>query len=449
MSRKSFLVFLLILALAGLTILTYPWTSTASPAGTADFAVYPRTKTVTVGDTFTVDIRIEGTGDVIGADAVLHFDPTYLTMNRFIEVNNGLDPLPSQFNNSTGYIQYSKSTFGSVSAPFVFVRLEFQAKQATAGTGLTFDSTETDIQGTSGGILRNLINGTIVIQPPPTNTPTPTSTPTPTVTPTPTITPTPTRTPTPTNTPTRTPTPTVTPTPTITPTPTNTPTPTATPTPTNTPTPTPTPTPIPGKLCALVFEDRNGDRVQGTDEPLLADAELTLYDATWTVQDRYTTDGVSEPHCWDLSPALYFLEEENPAGYTSTIPDLWAVPLDPGKQMLIRFGDQLSNAVTSELVVSTTQSVSWGEPWRIRFSAPVQANTVQFVTVPPVTLNISWEGPMEAATAAIIEHEPLAPNQDYELRLVSGVAADGRPIQPQSWTLHSARYHYVPLILRP
>ncbi|NOZ29207.1 MAG: hypothetical protein GXP39_14320 [Chloroflexi bacterium] len=311
MRRKLLVLLVFLWSLA----LIRPASSAVGQAGTADFAVRPSVKTVTVGDIFTVDIRIEGSGEVIGADAVLHFNPTYLEMRRFIEINNGLDPLPSRFDNTTGYIQYSKSSLSSSATPtFTFVRLEFRAKQVTSGTSLTFDTNETDIQGTSGGILRNLINGTIVIEPPPTNTPTPTITPTPTVTPTPT----------------------------------ETPTPTITPTPTSTPTATPTATPVPATLCALVFLDQNGNRVRESEEPLLADAQIILYDAAWSTLGRYTTDGAHEPYCWTgLYPSFYYLEEINPAGYISTGPDLWAVPLNPGQEFTVQFGDQRSGAPAS------------------------------------------------------------------------------------------------------
>jgi len=144
-----------------------------------------------------------------------------------------------------------------------------------------------------------------------------------------------------------TPTSTATPLPTATPTDTATPgaTPTPTATPTSTSTATVTPTPVLHAICVLVYEDLDGDGVMDPGEGLLAEAVITVTDdqGREVPGSPYTTDGVSEPHCFtDLTPDItYTVREENPPGYISTTSDEWHVPVPPDIPVpIIKFGDQ-------------------------------------------------------------------------------------------------------------
>ncbi len=92
-------------------------------------------------------------------------------------------------------------------------------------------------------------------------------------------------------------------------------------------------------LCVSAYNDRNGD---GRREP---EAENLLPQATFTLSNEggvvatYTTDGVSEPHCFsNLSPGNYFVQMQQPAGYAMTTSDRWALALLGGTTINIEFG---------------------------------------------------------------------------------------------------------------
>jgi hypothetical protein len=118
---------------------------------------------------------------------------------------------------------------------------------------------------------------------------------------------------------------------------------TPSPTPTNTsvvPTPTPTNTPQIARLCALVWFDQNANAVRDG-EPLLTNAVITIKDPFNAVVGVRVTNG-TEPFCVDnLQPGTYTLTENNPAGYTSTTPDLVTATVVAGSVRTVEFGDTL------------------------------------------------------------------------------------------------------------
>jgi len=129
------------------------------------------------------------------------------------------------------------------------------------------------------------------------------------------------------------------------PTPTH-PTPSATPTPTLTPWPTFTPTPVTGTVCALVFEDHNGNGVQDPADGRLAGALITLSSQGGVVAE-YMTNGFDEPYCFQrLPPGQYFVSEVNPGGYRSTTHDDWAVSVVDIDRIHVTFGDYLPREAT-------------------------------------------------------------------------------------------------------
>ncbi|MFZ5918140.1 MAG: SdrD B-like domain-containing protein [Chloroflexota bacterium] len=124
------------------------------------------------------------------------------------------------------------------------------------------------------------------------------------------------------------------------------PTPTRTPTPTLTPWPTFTPTPVTGTVCALVFEDQNGNGIQDPADGRLSGASITLSDGRGVV-DRYVTNGFDEPHCFQgLAPGQYFVSEVNPGGYQSTTHDDWAVSVVGMERIHVLFGDHRPQEAT-------------------------------------------------------------------------------------------------------
>jgi hypothetical protein len=104
------------------------------------------------------------------------------------------------------------------------------------------------------------------------------------------------------------------------------------------PTPAASPTPTMGQICVLAYNDRNGNSQQDTEESLLPGVVFTLADANGP-RDSYTTDGVSEPHCFtDLQPGSYSLSAKSPANYAATTQKTFIVALNGGMKTDWLFG---------------------------------------------------------------------------------------------------------------
>jgi hypothetical protein len=108
-------------------------------------------------------------------------------------------------------------------------------------------------------------------------------------------------------------------------------------------TPTPTPPVSPGAICALVYEDANGNQTRDTGEFLLAGAVITLTDANRVPLHTYTTDGRHEPHCFlGLLPGYYYVLEQNPPNYSeSTTGDTLLLTVASGVTQYAEFGDRI------------------------------------------------------------------------------------------------------------
>lgn len=371
MNRHSFEGLLaLLLTVALLIPLVGPAdASPVGPTGTVNVAVRSSSGfTKTIGDIFLIEVRLEGSDLVGGADAWLSFNSAYVVVvdasgNPTTSPDAGLvnGPMPrisAAIDNGAGLVKYGAGYTDpgqSLAAPFTLFQVRFKALAATGGTALNLVSGKTMvIDANSNVITGSLINGSLVIVSPPTATPTSTPTSTPTIT----------QTPTRTNTPTITQTPTQTRTPTITPTPSLTPTPTITPTPSNTPTPTPTPTPFPGSLCVLAFDDANGNIWRDPGEGLLANAAIAIYDQTLVAVAQYVTDGVHEPRCFALPPGAYYVQETDPPGYGSTGPSWWAASLLSQGTVTVAFADRSSTATATPTPTATATASATASPTR-------------------------------------------------------------------------------------
>jgi len=78
-------------------------------------------------------------------------------------------------------------------------------------------------------------------------------------------------------------------------------------------------------VCVLAFYDDNGDmfRQPAEGEMLLPNAQINMLAQSGPV-DNYTTDGISEPWCFDnLEPGNYILRHTPPPGYTLTDGGQW------------------------------------------------------------------------------------------------------------------------------
>ena len=94
-----------------------------------------------------------------------------------------------------------------------------------------------------------------------------------------------------------------------------------------------------GSLCVLAFKDANGDMIQEADqgEERLPGAQFTLLSTGGPV-GNYTTDGMSEPYCFEnLAPGNYILRHTPPQGYTTDLGP-WSVIIEADKVASVNIG---------------------------------------------------------------------------------------------------------------
>lgn len=92
------------------------------------------------------------------------------------------------------------------------------------------------------------------------------------------------------------------------------------------------------RVCALVFNDANRNRIQEPDEALLPGASLALTSGADTLGTA-RTDGVSDPQCFDSLPnGEYVLAASAPEGFGLTSPDQLRLRLLPGIPLDVAFG---------------------------------------------------------------------------------------------------------------
>ncbi len=126
-------------------------------------------------------------------------------------------------------------------------------------------------------------------------------------------------------------------------------------------TPTPTPPTGTGTICALVYEDLDGNQTRDYGESLLAGAVITLTDANRLPLYTYTTDGMHEPHCFPgLTPGDYYVLEKNPPNYSSTTGDTILLTLASGATRYAEFGDRIPVVPTETptLVATPTRTAT-------------------------------------------------------------------------------------------
>ncbi|HOA22660.1 MAG TPA: LysM peptidoglycan-binding domain-containing protein [Aggregatilineales bacterium] len=94
-----------------------------------------------------------------------------------------------------------------------------------------------------------------------------------------------------------------------------------------------------GTLCVLSYEDVNGNAVRDPQEPNLAGVTFVLSDGAETVS-RYTTDGISEPHCFaELLPGAYEVSWTGDH-FVPTTDQSWRVEVKGGDILSHEFGAQ-------------------------------------------------------------------------------------------------------------
>jgi hypothetical protein len=107
------------------------------------------------------------------------------------------------------------------------------------------------------------------------------------------------------------------------------------------PSATPSPLPVTGKgeICVSFFEDVNGDGSwPNPPEGLVAGGQIILALLDGTEVGNYTTDGVSEPHCFvDIPAGQYNIAAAAPKGWNPTADMNRQLTLEPGDKVYISF----------------------------------------------------------------------------------------------------------------
>jgi LysM repeat protein len=99
-----------------------------------------------------------------------------------------------------------------------------------------------------------------------------------------------------------------------------------------------------GTVCALLYNDENGNGVRDSAEALLAGGQLTVVDiATGAPVQAYTTDGINEPHCFaELPEGQYTISSAAPAAYNPTTVTSTPLEVTTGSTSALEFGAQPS-----------------------------------------------------------------------------------------------------------
>jgi LysM repeat protein len=97
-----------------------------------------------------------------------------------------------------------------------------------------------------------------------------------------------------------------------------------------------------GLVCALIWNDANGNGVRDASETLVIGGLLTLVDITTGQQvQAYTTDDPNLPHCFDeIAEGQYTVSLAAPPGYNATTPGSHTLGVVPGSTSMLEFGIQ-------------------------------------------------------------------------------------------------------------
>ncbi len=112
------------------------------------------------------------------------------------------------------------------------------------------------------------------------------------------------------------------------------------------------------ELCVRAFDDQNADGVMGRGEELLKDTLFQVSDQSGKTIVSYTSDGVSEPHCFTrLTPGEYLVSVEPATGAQPTSDQRWSVTLNKGTTATVNFG---SRFVETKAAASTDSGSAIG-----------------------------------------------------------------------------------------
>lgn len=136
--------------------------------GTVNLSIYPTTKTVTVNEVFSLDIRVSaGSQQVDGVDAFLAFNPAYLSVDHIVPGTTLPTILANTYDNTAGTITYSAGKVlggTSPSGTFTLATIYFKAKTVPVNnTPITFQP-GTDVGFGGVSVLGTLTNGAVTIR---------------------------------------------------------------------------------------------------------------------------------------------------------------------------------------------------------------------------------------------------------------------------------------------
>jgi hypothetical protein len=141
-------------------------------------------------------------------------------------------------------------------------------------------------------------------------------------------------------------------------------------------------------VCVLMFDDENQNRIQNSNELLLAGGVITLRQGSTDVVS-YQTNGTSEPFCFeDIEPGTYTAVATAPEGYGLTTAPSLVVSAQAGTSFRIVFGAARGVAVA----VVPTANVN---------DAQTPVTEVQAQTTPPLDIT-SIAGILVVALAGIV-----------------------------------------------
>jgi len=95
-----------------------------------------------------------------------------------------------------------------------------------------------------------------------------------------------------------------------------------------------------GRICVRAFTDANEDGVISAGETLAGGIVFILQNAQNAIVATRTTDGLSEPHCFEQPAGDYSLLIQVPAGRTATTITKWPLALAAGTQIDVDFGSR-------------------------------------------------------------------------------------------------------------
>jgi LysM repeat protein len=101
------------------------------------------------------------------------------------------------------------------------------------------------------------------------------------------------------------------------------------------------------EICVRAFDDQNADGVMDRSEELLKDTFFQVSDRSGKQVVAYTSDGMSEPHCFTrLTPGEYLVSVKPAAGMRPTSDQRWTVVLNKGTTATVNFGSRFAEDKT-------------------------------------------------------------------------------------------------------